>query len=141
MANKAVKLINPNEPDTNIYVDSTGVIHNRNRLYDELNQIWVAVNNLKDRTASLEYTRYETGTPSNDLNYAVRDGCFCWVPETANRPAENYGVVFVANSFEPVHNFQSNWCNQLAFGTGGGMYFRQKINAGGWTNWQTIQKY
>lgn len=87
--------------------------------------------------ATINGELYKTGVgcPNNNMNEAVVDGCYFWAPEISNRPNSNYGTVFVTNSSTRQHNWQSNWCNQLAFGTDMCIYFRQKINAGGWTSW------
>lgn len=57
MSNKAIKL-NPQD-GSNVYWDSTSVIHNRERLYDEINKIWSAINtNNANLQANIDYVSY-----------------------------------------------------------------------------------
>ena len=74
----------------------------------------------------------------SDCNNMLTNGCYFWIPNTSNRPPENYGTIFTTVSFELTGNNRDNWVNQIAFGTNGKIYFRQKINADAWTHWVTL---
>lgn len=64
-----------------------------------------------------------------DFNTTTNSGIYYWVNDAANKPSD-YGVLLV--------NKYSTWINQIAYGTNGRIYFRQKINDGNWTEWKAI---
>ena len=76
------------------------------------------------------------GVVSGDINTFLNSGSAGWTTTTANKPGPDYGTVFgFLNSGKSQDN-QSNWYNQIAFGTDGSApYYRQKINAGAFTAW------
>lgn len=67
-----------------------------------------------------------------DFNTTIEPGVYFWTDSTLNRPM-NYGVLLV-NRFKTT----SDWINQIAYSTNGKIYFRQKINDGAWTAWETV---
>lgn len=70
---------------------------------------------------------------TTDFNTTTNSGVYFWATDTANKPGTNYGVLLV--------NKHSTWINQIAYGTNGRIYFRQKINNNNWTAWNTIAYY
>lgn len=68
-----------------------------------------------------------------DFNTTTNSGIYYWIDAAANKPGTNYGVLLV--------NKYSTWINQIAYGTNGRIYFRQKINDSNWTSWRTIAYY
>ena len=70
-----------------------------------------------------------------DFNTTTNSGIYYWIDDAANRPSD-YGVLLV-NKYDDGRN-SSIWINQIAYGTNGRIYFRQKINNGSWIAWKTI---
>lgn len=66
---------------------------------------------------------------ATDLNTTTNSGIYYWTTDAANRPCD-YGVLLV--------NKYSTWINQIAYGTNGSIYFRQKINDNNWTEWKAV---
>lgn len=71
-------------------------------------------------------------------NEMIHNGVYYWGPEYANRPGSLYGTMIVVNSAGIEYNKINNWCNQLAFGTDGVIWFRQSINTGPFGNWVRV---
>ena len=69
-----------------------------------------------------------------DFNATTDSGVYYWVTDAANRPTD-YGVLLV-NKYDD--GSESNWVNQIAYGTNNKIYFRQNINNSNWTEWKTI---
>lgn len=97
-------------------------------------------NSLKSIVDKLNIYRYYYGgeVSVSNCNNMQHNGTYFWALEFSNRPPEPYGVILVLNSTGIAHNNKDNWCMQLAFSTGHKIYYRQKINAGGWTGWKTV---
>ena len=70
-----------------------------------------------------------------DFNTTTNSGIYYWVNDAANRPSD-YGVLLV-NKYDDGLG-RSIWVNQVAYGTNNKIYFRQNINSGSWTEWETI---
>ena len=71
-----------------------------------------------------------------DFNTTTNSGIYYWVTDAANKPGTDYGVLLV-NKYDGGSS-TSLWINQVAYGTNGRIYFRQKINNGSWIAWKTI---
>ena len=69
-----------------------------------------------------------------DFNTTTNSGIYYWLTDAANRPTD-YGVLLV-NKY--ANGSESNWVNQIAYGTNNKIYFRQNINGGNWTEWKTV---
>ena len=69
-----------------------------------------------------------------DFNTTTNSGIYYWITDAANRPT-NYGVLLV-NKYDSGSG--STWINQIAYGTNGRIYFRQKINDGSWREWKAV---
>ena len=69
-----------------------------------------------------------------DFNATTDSGVYYWVTDAANRPTD-YGVLLV-NKYDD--GSESNWVNQIAYGTNNKIYFRQNISSGNWTEWKAI---
>ena len=70
---------------------------------------------------------------TTDFNTTTDSGIYYWIDDAANKPDTGYGVLLV--------NKYSTWINQIAYGTNGRIYFRQKINDNNWTEWKAIAYY
>lgn len=77
------------------------------------------------------------GVPNDNLNTCYTAGIYSYNPTTTGTPS-GYGHVLVTISFGNTHNDKNNWINQLAFDTDGYMYHREKVNDGGWRDWEKI---
>ena len=69
-----------------------------------------------------------------DFNTTTNSGIYYWLTDAANRPTD-YGVLLV-NKYD--NGSESNWINQVSYGTNNKIYFRQNINSAGWTEWKAI---
>lgn len=91
-------------------------------------------------TESESNTRYLNRVSSLESNLDTKYDAdlFGFSPSTTGRP-ENYGQGISIVSSGNTHNNSNNWITQLAFGTSNNsMYFRGKVNAGGWSSWKTV---
>ncbi len=106
-------------------------------------ELYDLINSLTSRVTNIENSMYKTGVacPDNNANNALSDGCYYYVDTTTNRPTgTSYGTIFTMVSASLTGNNTDNWVNQIGMSTGNTMHFRQKVNAGPWTAWQTISK-
>ena len=69
-----------------------------------------------------------------DFNATTDSGIYYWAMDAANRPTD-YGVLLVNKYY---NGSESNWVNQIAYGTNNKIYFRQNINSDNWTEWKAI---
>ena len=72
-----------------------------------------------------------------DFNATTNSGIYYWVTDAANRPTD-YGVLLVNKYYNGGDITTGLWVNQIAYGTNNKIYFRQNINSGNWTEWETI---
>ena len=70
-----------------------------------------------------------------DFNATTDSGIYYWKANSMYRPSTGYGVLLV-NKYDD--GSESNWINQVAYGTNNKIYFRQNINSGNWTEWKAI---
>ena len=70
-----------------------------------------------------------------DFNATTDSGIYYWKANSMYRPSTGYGVLLV-NKYDD--GSESNWVNQIAYGTNNKIYFRQNINSGNWTEWKAI---
>lgn len=98
------------------------------------------IENLTTITNRLNTYRFYYGNEhSTDYcNEMIHNGVYWWGPRSANRPGSLYGTMIVVNSTGIEYNKIDNWCNQLAFGTDGVIWFRQSINTGPFGNWVRV---
>lgn len=98
------------------------------------------IENLTTITNRLNTYRFYYGDEHHTeyCNEMIHNGVYWWGPEFANRPGSLYGTMIVVNSTGIEYNKISNWCNQLAFGTDGVIWFRQSINTGPFGNWVRV---
>ncbi len=133
--------------DENIEIGNTGITLKEllNKLNDKAeNSAITSINNnienLTTITNKLNTYRFYYGTEhyTEYCNEMIHNGVYLWSPTFANRPGSNYGTMIVVNSTGIEYNKRDNWCNQLAFGTDGVIWFRQSINAGPFGNWVRV---
>lgn len=78
------------------------------------------------------------GSLSN-MDSVSRNGLYSYSTPTNPPGGSTYGSVLVtSNNQNPSPGTNSHWVNELAFGTNDRLYFRQRINTGGWTAWKVI---
>ena len=70
-----------------------------------------------------------------DFNATTNSGIYYWKADSMYRPSTGYGVLLV-NKYDD--GSESNWVNQIAYGTNNKIYFRQNINSSNWTEWKAI---
>ena len=70
-----------------------------------------------------------------DFNATTNSGIYYWKADSMYRPGTGYGVLLV-NKYDD--GSESNWVNQIAYGTNNKIYFRQNINSGNWTEWKAV---
>ena len=70
-----------------------------------------------------------------DFNATTNSGIYYWKADSMYRPGTGYGVLLV-NKYDD--GSESNWVNQVAYGTNNKIYFRQNINSGNWTEWKAV---
>ena len=70
-----------------------------------------------------------------DFNATTDSGIYYWKPDSMYRPGIGFGVLLV-NKYDD--GSESNWVNQIAYGTNNKIYFRQNINGGNWTDWKAV---
>ena len=70
-----------------------------------------------------------------DFNATTNSGIYYWKADSMYRPGTGYGVLLV-NKYDD--GSESNWVNQIAYGTNNKIYFRQNINNGNWTEWKAV---
>ena len=70
-----------------------------------------------------------------DFNATTDSGIYYWKANSMYRPGTGYGVLLV-NKYDD--GSESNWVNQVAYGTNNKIYFRQNINNGNWTEWKAV---
>ena len=70
-----------------------------------------------------------------DFNATTDSGIYYWKADSMYRPSTGYGVLLV-NKYDD--GSESNWVNQIAYGTNNKIYFRQNINSGNWTEWKAV---
>ena len=70
-----------------------------------------------------------------DFNATTDAGIYYWKADSMYRPSTGYGVLLV-NKYDD--GSESNWVNQIAYGTNNKIYFRQNINNGNWTEWKAV---
>ena len=70
-----------------------------------------------------------------DFNTTTNSGIYYWKADSMYRPSTGYGVLLV-NKYDD--GSESNWVNQIAYGTNNKIYFRQNINNGNWTDWKAV---
>ena len=90
----------------------------------------VRIENIEQKLSNI----FSAENKVTDFNATTDAGIYYWVNDAANRPTD-YGVLLV-NKY--VNGSESNWVNQIAYGTNNKIYFRQNINNGNWTEWKTI---
>lgn len=76
--------------------------------------------------------------PNDNLNTCYTAGIYGYGPTSTGAPNSTYGHILVTVSSGNTHNNQNNWINQLAFATDGYIYHREKVNDGGWRDWEKI---
>lgn len=98
------------------------------------------IENLTTITNRLNTYRFYYGDEHHTeyCNEMIHNGVYYWGPNSANRPGSLYGTMIVVNSTGIEYNKINNWCNQLAFGTDGVIWFRQSINTGPFGNWVRV---
>ena len=90
----------------------------------------VRIENIEQKLSDI----FSAESKVTDFNATTDSGVYYWVDDAANRPSD-YGVLLV-NKYDSGSG--SIWINQIAYGTNGRIYFRQKINNGSWIAWKTI---
>lgn len=70
-----------------------------------------------------------------DFNTTTDAGIYYWNDASTNKPNVSYGVLLVNKAVVDDINV---WINQIAYGTNGRIYFRQKINNANWTEWKAV---
>lgn len=133
--------------DENTEIGNTGITLKEllNKLNDKAeNSAITSINNnienLTTITNKLNTYRFYYGAEhyTEYCNEMIHNGVYFWGPTFANRPGSNYGTMIVVNSYGIEYNKRNNWCNQLAFGTDGVIWFRQSINTGPFGNWVRV---
>lgn len=122
----------------NTEIGNTGIT--LKELLNKLNDINNNIENLTTITNRLNTYRFYYGDEHHTeyCNEMIHNGVYYWVPEYANRPGSPYGTMLVVNSAGIEYNKINNWCNQLAFGTDGVIWFRQSINTGPFGDWVRV---
>ena len=83
------------------------------------------------------YKLYLVGSVS-DFNSLTANGLYRWANNASNRPTD-FGTVFqFSNLDNPNPGTSQHWVNQLAWGTNGRIYARQRINTGSWSSWASL---
>lgn len=77
------------------------------------------------------------GVYTSDLDTCYTTGIYLYTPDTNGRPDE-YGHVFITVSDGDTYNGTSNWIRQIAYGTNGEIFSRQKTNEEAWTEWKKL---
>lgn len=122
----------------NTEIGNTGIT--LKELLNKLNDINNNIENLTTITNRLNTYRFYYGDEHHTeyCNEMIHNGVYYWGPEYANRPGSLYGTMLVVNSAGIEYNKINNWCNQLAFGTDGVIWFRQSINTGPFGDWVRV---
>lgn len=122
----------------NTEIGNTGIT--LKELLNKLNDINNNIENLTTITNRLNTYRFYCGDEHHTeyCNEMIHNGVYYWAPGSANRPDSLYGTMLVVNSAGFEYNKINNWCNQLAFGTDGVIWFRQSINTGPFGNWARV---
>ena len=90
----------------------------------------VRIENIEQKLSNI----FSAENKVTDFNATTDAGIYYWVNDAANRPTD-YGVLLV-NKY--ANGSESNWVNQIAYGTNNKIYFRQNINSGNWTEWKAV---
>ena len=111
----------------------------------EINDIRTEIENINSklignsvRIESIEQKLSDIFSAENkatDFNATTNSGIYYWQADSMYRPSTGYGVLLV-NKYDD--GSESNWVNQIAYGTNNKIYFRQNINSGNWTEWKAI---
>ena len=111
----------------------------------EINDIRTEIENINSkligtsvRIESIEQKLSDIFSAENkatDLNATTDSGIYYWKADSMYRPSTDYGVLLV-NKYDD--GSESNWVNQVAYGTNNKIYFRQNINSGNWTEWKAV---
>ena len=110
----------------NASLDSLNILCANDKLTTNGNKLWHA-GNFDPSTVLRESNSY-----ASDLNSITTTSLCKFAPSTTNRPF-SYGVCMT------VRDGSVSWLSQLAFCTeGGGIFYRNKTDAGEWTAWQKI---
>ena len=91
----------------------------------------VRIENIEQKLSDI----FSADNEVTDFNTTTNSGIYYWLGSSANKPGADYGVLLV-NKYDNASD--SNWINQVAYGTNNKIYFRQNINSGSWTEWKAI---
>ena len=91
----------------------------------------VRIENIEQKLSDI----FSADNEVTDFNTTTNSGIYYWLGSSANKPGADYGVLLV-NKYDNASD--SNWINQVAYGTNNKIYFRQNINSGNWTEWKAI---
>ena len=91
----------------------------------------VRIENIEQKLSDI----FSAENKATDFNATTDSGIYYWKSDSMYRPGTGYGVLLV-NKYDD--GSESNWVNQIAYGTNNKIYFRQNINSGNWTEWKTI---
>lgn len=91
----------------------------------------VRIENIEQKLSDI----FSAENKATDFNATTDSGIYYWKSDSMYRPGTGYGVLLV-NKYDD--GSESNWVNQIAYGTNNKIYFRQNINSTGWTEWKAV---
>ena len=134
--NSRIDKINAGGNNTSDEIEDINSKLNRNsnkikNLEQNIGDIDTQINGIEQKLSDI----FSAENKVTDFNTTTNSGIYYWKADSMYRPGTGYGVLLV-NKYDD--GSESNWVNQIAYGTNNKIYFRQNINSGNWTEWKAV---